>query len=88
MNAPQRPMTEAEAKEQQAQQEAFEKAMSVEHTITFTKKELTVIFNILTGVQAKYGDFLAIMPIVHKIEPIVVQEAHIVTEKKEGVLVN
>ena len=37
--------------------------------VTFKRKELAVIFNILTRLQVQYGDFKAIDPIVQKIHP-------------------
>lgn len=55
----------------------FDAEMNKEFSLVFTKKELTVIFNILTSVNAKYGDFLAIKPIVDKVEPIVAVASNI-----------
>lgn len=63
------------------QQVAFEKAMEQEHTLTFKKKELVAIFNILTNVQAKYGDFIVIAPIVEKLHPIVAVDSNIPTDE-------
>ena len=58
--------------EEQAKMKAFmDKELSKEIQMTFTKGELTVIFNVMTNVSAKYGDFLAITPIVKKIEAVV-----------------
>lgn len=61
----------------EAERIAFEEAMAVEHTLTFTKKELAVIFNLMIGATLKYGDFLHVQPIVQKIEPIVAVASNI-----------
>lgn len=58
-------------------QAAWERSMQEEHRMMFTKAELIVIFNVLTNVQAKYGDFMAIYPIVQKIQPIVAVDSNI-----------
>lgn len=62
---------------QRKQQEAFEKELDTEHTLKLKKRELIVIFNLLTTVNLKYGDFRVIDPIVKTIEPIVAVASNI-----------
>lgn len=69
------------SKEEQA---AYEAAMNVEHTMVFQKKELVVIFNILTKIDMKYGDSLIIGPIVRKLEPIVAVDTNITKKAEEA----
>lgn len=69
--------------------ELMEKELNKELTLTFKKKELLVIFNILTRAQFQYGDWLAVKPIVDKIEPIVtvasnISESPILGTKRES----
>lgn len=78
MNSNQPP---APSKEEQV---AYEAAMNAEHTMTFMKKELVVIFNILTKIDMKYGDSLIIGPIVRKLEPIVAVDANITKRIEEA----
>lgn len=66
------------------QQKAFDEAMNAEHTLTFKKKELIVIFNILTKIDMKYGDSLIISPIVQKLEPIVAVDTNITKQAEEA----
>lgn len=66
------------------EQEAYDKAMSAEHTMAFQKKELIVIFNILTKIDMKYGDSLIIGPIIRKIEPIVAVDTNITKRAEEA----
>jgi len=58
-------------------QAAFEAAMKEKHTMVFTKAELTVIFNILTGEKFQYGNLIVIHPIVQKLHPIVAVDSNI-----------
>lgn len=64
------------------EKKAMEEAMNEEHSVTFKKKELIVIFNILCKIDMKYGDSLVIAPIVQKLEPIVAVTSNI-TERAE-----
>ena len=61
----------------------FEESLKEEHQVTFTKKELLIIFNLMTRMDFKYGDFVNIQPIVAKIEPIVAVETNIPTNHVE-----
>lgn len=62
---------------------AFEASLNEEHQMTFTKKELLIIFNLMTRMDFKYGDFMNIKPIVDKIEPIVAVETNVPTNHVE-----
>jgi len=56
---------------------AFEAELEKDHPMVFKKKELIAIFNILTQLQFKYGDWVVLEPIVKKIEPIVAVASNI-----------
>ena len=73
-------------------QEQFEKMLEEQHSMVFKKKELILIFNVLTRLDCKYSDFLAIAPIIEKLQPIVAVDTNIPQEQpavdeKEGVVV-
>lgn len=59
------------------QKKAFDAEMNREHTVSFKKKELIVMYNILCKIDMKYGDALIVMPIVQKLEPIVAVASNI-----------
>lgn len=46
----------------------------------FTKGELLAIFNILTNVSLKYGEYKIVGPIIEKITPIVAVDSNIPKE--------
>lgn len=79
---PQTNMNPQEPSEEE--KKAFEAAMNEEHTLVFKKKELVVIFNILTKIDMKYGDSLIIAPIVQKLEKIVAVESNITNITKRA----
>lgn len=62
-----------------------------QYTLTFTKQELLIIFNILVSQQYKIGDAMFVLPIVKRIEPLVTMPKpeddpkanHVLTDMKE-----
>lgn len=67
-------------------QAAFEATLEEEHTLVFKKKELLAIFNILTNVQLKYGDFAVVDPIIKKVMPIVTVDSNIPTAPDNSIV--
>lgn len=54
-----------------------DKTLDNKYTITFTKAELTFIFNVLLAREYKLGDASIGWPVVKKIEPFVVVDTNI-----------
>lgn len=65
----QHPEIEAKKQKEQEEKAKMDAMFEEEIAVTFKRKELAVIFNILTRLQIQYGDFKAIDPIVQKIHP-------------------
>lgn len=58
-----------------------------EHTVTFTTRDLIVIFNILIGGSYKLGDAVLVKSIVDKLQPLVAVDTNVkevITEDKNG----
>lgn len=66
------------------EQKVFEAALNEVHNVSFKKRELIAIFNILTKIDMKYGDSLVIVPIVQKLESIVAVESNITKRVEEA----
>lgn len=52
------------------------------HTLVFTKQELIIIFNAIVKQSYPLGAAKAIIPVIDKIEPLVVQESNIPEDKE------
>jgi hypothetical protein len=75
-------LDEKKIKEKKILEEELEK----EHAVIFKKRELILIFNLLTTLSMKYGDFIVVNPIIKKLEPIVAVASNI--PQKDGQLPN
>ena len=59
-----------------------------QYTLSFTKHELIVMFNVLVSKEYRLGDAQVIFPAVRKIEALVAVDSNIAPESTDGVKVN
>ena len=68
-------MTDTLNPEQKLAKDKFEEALKEMHTIELSKAHLIMIFNLITSISMKYGDFINLLPVIKILEPIVAVES-------------
>jgi hypothetical protein len=61
--------------EQKAKRDEFTKSLEEIHTVQFSKGQLILIFNLITQITLKYGDFVQFKPIIDTLQPLVLVES-------------